>query len=317
MEWYFIVLIVILSLVFLYVVLDFIIAIFVTKMMVEPYCAPFEDAIEYEYKHNKITKEEFEHGFDFQHFTLKSRYGYNLKCSYVKTKENITYPDNKKRVVVLSHGWTSNRYAMLVYGKMYLKRGFDLFIYDHRNHFESDKKITTMGDKEADDLQTVIEYARKTLGENIIIGTHGESMGAATVLINAGRYHSVNFVVEDCGYSSLKDLLAFQCKELKHLPLFPTLIFGNLIFSLRTKTSYSKVTPAKYIATCDDIPMYFVHGDKDNFVPSYMIYKNYDAKPGFKKLTLYEGSAHAFSVIDHKEEYEINLDNFLKEAKII
>ncbi len=317
MPWYFIFIIILLSVIVLLLICDFIIAYFITKTMVEPYCAPIDDVLKHEYKYQRINKDEFEHYFNFEDFDLQSQYGYNLKCSYLKNNQNINFSDNKKRIVVLSHGWTSSRYAMLVYAKMYLNLGFDVFIYDHRNHFQSDKKVTTMGDKEADDLQTVIEYAKKTFGENVLIGTHGESMGAATVMINAGRYHSVDFVVEDCGYSSLEKLLKYQCKELKHLPTFPTIFFGNFIFFVKTKSTYGKVNPIKSIATCDDIPMYFIHGDNDKFVPSYMVYKNYDAKPGFKMLSVYKGSSHAHSVVDYKKEYEKNLIKFLGEAKII
>ena len=96
---------------------------------------------------------------------------------------------------------------MLAYGKLYLNLGFHVVCYDHKNHGQSDKAKTTMGDKEADDLQKVIEFTRSLIGQNIIIGTQGESMGSATSMIHAGRYHSVDFVVEDCGYNNLYDLL--------------------------------------------------------------------------------------------------------------
>ena len=100
---------------------------------------------------------------------------------------------------------------MYLYAKAYLNLGFHVFMIDHRNHGESDKVYTTMGDKEADDLQTLIEYVYEKMGANIVLGTQGESMGAATVMINAGRYHSVDFVSEDCGYHSLKELLLYLC----------------------------------------------------------------------------------------------------------
>ena len=112
------------------------------------------------------------------------------------------------------------------------------------------------------------------LGYSIIVGTHGESMGAATSMNHAGRYHSVDFTVEDCGYSSLYDLLKFLCVVVAHLPVFPTLLFTRMWFKLLTKSSYSKIDPCQAVSTCDDIPMLFIHGDDDKFVPPYMAYKN-------------------------------------------
>ena len=160
-----------------------------------------------------------------------------------------------------------------------------------------------MGDKEADDLQTLIEYVYEKMGANIVLGTQGESMGAATVMINAGRYHSVDFVSEDCGYHDLKSLLAYLCKYQKKIPTWPTLLFSNLIMKVKTKSSFDSCSPIKMISSCDDIPMHFAHGDKDDFVPSYMVYKCYDAKPGFKMIHVYNGSIHARSIAQHTKQY--------------
>ena len=317
MDWWLILIIVIASLLFLFIVAELVISLLVTNMMINPYCTPIDEALEYDFKHNKITKEEFEKDFNFEHFTTTSKHGYKIKCSYIKKKVNVNFKDGKERAVILSHGWTSNRFAMLVYAKMYLKLGFHVFIYDQRNHYESDKRPSTMGDFEADDLEQVYHCAIDRLGYSIVIGSHGESMGAATCMIHAGRYHSVDFTVEDCGYSSLKDLLKYQCVVLKKLPVFPTLLFAEMWYKLLTKSSYSKSDACKEVSTCDDIPMLFIHGDSDDFVPSYMVYKNYDAKNGFKMINVYKNSKHAHSVIDHKEQYEKDLCKFLKKSKII
>ena len=57
MEWYVIALIVIVSLIVLLLALDFIIAYFLTKMMIEPYCAPKKDQLEKEMNLKKIIAE--------------------------------------------------------------------------------------------------------------------------------------------------------------------------------------------------------------------------------------------------------------------
>ena len=115
-----------------------------------------------------------------------------------------------------------------------MELGFHIFVYDHRNHHLSDKKITTMGDKEADDLQLVINYVKEKFNYDVVIGTHGESMGAATVMIHAGRYHSVSFVIEDCGFDDLYDLLYYLQKY--NLNKVPGLLmfFANIVFKIKT-----------------------------------------------------------------------------------
>ena len=63
--------------------------------------------------------------------------------------------------------------------------------------------------------------------------------------------------------------------------------------------------------------MYFAHGDKDGFVPTYMVYQLYDAKNGFKMIDLYKDSKHAVSIVEHYQQYYKNLSNFLYQARII
>ena len=86
---------------------------------------------------------------------------------------------------------------------------------------------------------------------------------------------------------------------------------------IKTKSSFAYSSPIKMIATCDDIPMHFAHGDKDDFVPSYMVYKCYDAKPGFKMIHVYENSIHARSIANHKQQYYKDIKEFLEKANII
>ena len=317
MEWYYVLLIILGSILILYVIFSFVVAYYLTNMVIHPYCTPFQEALDREIKLNKFSLDEYEIYFHREDFDIKSKYGYNLKAMYIPKQVDVNFKDNKERVVILSHGWTSNRFAMLSYAKIYLKLGFHIFVYDHRNHLHSDKRVTTMGDKEADDLQTVIEVVKQRLGANIVIGTHGESMGAATVMIHAGRYHSVDFVVEDCGYNTLKELLTYQCGVYKKIPTFPSMLFSEILFKILTKTSFKDVNCEFEVSTCDDIPICFMHGDNDDFVPTYMAYKLYDNKPGFKRIYLYKDSKHAYSQLDHKDKYEKDVILFLKESNII
>ena len=317
MEWYYIVLIIIGAIILLLFSLDFLIAYYLTKFMLEPYCRSLEDVLEKEFNLNKMNKDEYENYYVPEEFNVMSKYGYNLKAFYIPKKKDIHFKDEKERVVILCHGWTVRHETMYAYAKAYLELGFHVFTYDHRNHGMSDKKITTMGDKEADDLQTIVEFVYEKMGANIVLGTQGESMGAATVMIHAGRYHSVDFVSEDCGFHNLKDLLSYLCKYDKKMPIWPTLMFANLIMKLKTGSSFNSCSPIQMISSCDDIPMHFAHGDKDDFVPSYMVYKCFDAKPGFKMIHVYRDSIHARSIVNHKKQYHKDIQEFLLKSNII
>lgn len=317
MKYLFIIVMIGIALLLLYILLTFIASYFFIRILVHPKHLTNDEGLNYEIEHNRIKKDNYETNYKREDFTVKSNYGYDLVGFYIPKQVNVDFKDGKERAVILVHGWTSNKYSPCIYGDLYLKLGFHVFTYDHRNHGASGIAPTTMGDKEADDLDLIVKMVKNKFNGNVIIGTQGESMGSGTVMIHAGRYQDIDFVVEDCGYSDLKKLLVFQCNEVRHFPPFPTLLFGRLFFYIMTKSTYKKVSPAKEIQHLDNIPMYFVHGEADRFVPLASVYECYEAKSGPKMLTTYPNSQHAKSVQDHNEEYFINLKTFLEKFNII
>ena len=60
--------------------------------------------------------------------------------------------------------------------------------------------------------------------------------------------------------------------------------------------------------------MFFIHGDKDNFVPTYMVHKVYEAKPQPKELWIVPGADHATSYFYYPEEYTSRVEHFIKNA---
>ena len=56
--------------------------------------------------------------------------------------------------------------------------------------------------------------------------------------------------------------------------------------------------------------MLFIHGDQDDFVPTYMVYQLYDAKPAPKELWITPGVDHANSYFKYPEEYTARIKSF-------
>lgn len=57
--------------------------------------------------------------------------------------------------------------------------------------------------------------------------------------------------------------------------------------------------------------MMFIHGSKDNFVPTKMVYQNYKATNGPKELWIAERAAHARSFETYPREYKARVSKFL------
>lgn len=313
----YIIMITILALLILLVGAVLVISFLLSNMIVTPNTSDPDQCYIEEIANGKIIKKEYEQDYHREDFKLVSDYGYTLSGSFIPRDSSVVREDKKERVIVLVHGYTFCQFGSVKYINIFRKLGFHCVIYDHRNHGYSDKAVTTMGYYEARDLKKVCDYFRTKLGEDIILGTHGESMGAATVMMNAPLDDKLAFVIEDCGYSDLSDQLAHNLKKMYHLPRFPFLRVASLFSRLRGGIFFHQVIPKKEVAKCDSLPMLFLHGDRDDFVPTRMIKEVYEAKNGYRRMRIFPNAAHAESYWNNQEEYNREIVAFLKEIKII
>ena len=59
------------------------------------------------------------------------------------------------------------------------------------------------------------------------------------------------------------------------------------------------------------LPVLFIHGEADDFVPCDMSRENYAAAIAEKKLVTYEKATHLHSYLDYPEEYTAEVKAFL------
>jgi fermentation-respiration switch protein FrsA (DUF1100 family) len=237
-------------------------------------------------------------------FHIRSDYGYLLSCELVNSPN-----DTGKKIAILCHGLGYARYGSIKYMDLFLKLGFSVLMYDHRNHGESGKAFTTMGFYEKYDLKRVVDWCYQRYGPDCHIITHGESMGASTVLLHLGIDNRIKCAIADCPYSDLKQLLRHQLKQYYHLPkcLIPV---ENKLNYLRAGFRYQQVSPIRVVSHTE-IPVLFIHGKWDSFVPSSMSRQMYLLKPCNKGLYLVAKARHADSYCRNKEGYDKRVAEFL------
>lgn len=240
-------------------------------------------------------------------FYIVSDYGYLISCELLENIQN--QKKCSKKIAILCHGFSCAKYMSLIYAELFIKLGFDVMIYDHRNHGLSGKALTTMGHFEKYDLKKVVDWCYQKYGEDCQVVTHGESMGASTVLLHLGIDDRVKCAISDCGYSDLKQLLNHQLKIYYHLPLC-LIPLESLITYLRAGFWYRDVSPISIISKVET-PILFIHGKSDRFVPTSMSKQMYDAKKEKKALYLVGKAKHAESCIKNKEGYEERLRRFV------
>lgn len=284
-----------------------------TNIVLKPKVLDNEALYEREVKRGRLN-EAFYRSLRIERFRILSRYGYELACEYLRLpegEEKMSPAGGRKKIAVISHGYTSTKYASAMYAEIFLKRGFEVIIYDQRNHGQSGKGYTTMGYYEKFDLQTVLDWCENRFGQDILIVTHGESMGAATVLNHLVIDKRPAAVIADCGYSDLEDLLRHQLKNRMHLPACIFLPAADIILRFRAGFRIRDVRPADGVA-CSNIPILFIHGDADHFVPTRMSVAMHEMRKESTELLLVKGAAHAVSFNVDREAYEAAVDAFLE-----
>jgi uncharacterized protein len=245
-----------------------------------------------------------------QDVTIVSPFGYKIKALLVE-------PHQSNRYIIIAHGVTENKVNSIKYMNLFLKRGFNAVIYDHRRHGESEGKTTSYGHYEKFDLKAVVDWLKKEKGPNLLLGIHGESMGAATMLLYAGMLEdAADFYIADCPFSSLKDQLRYQLKKEMKLPGSLIIPIGNLFLRLRDKYWITDVSP---ISVIDQIqhPILFIHSKKDDYILPSMTEKLFAQKQGPKMLFLAENGRHAQSLNENAEDYENAIDEFLEKYVVL
>jgi predicted alpha/beta-fold hydrolase len=277
---------------------------------------PYGKGYQREINCNKIDSEEY-YSWEKEIFTLKSDYGYRLSCELLdgrgqvaRSGDNRINRNSPEKIAILCHGLGYAKYSGIKYAKMFFRLGYQVIIYDHRNHGYSGKAHTSMGFYEKYDLKTLVDWCYDRFGEKCIILTHGESMGAATVLMHLGIDRRVNYAIADCAYSDLTQLLCHQLKQYYHLPCF-LIPIESFITYLRAGFWYNEVSPIRVVRH-SLTPVLFIHGKIDNLVPADMTRQMYHNKKRLKAMYLVAGAKHAGSYCKNKEGYEKVVGLFLK-----
>lgn len=253
-----------------------------------------------------LIDDKFYNSLKKENITLKSFDGLKLRGEFID--------NNSDKTIIFCHGITVGLIWSIKYIDMFYERGWNILLYDHRRHGQSEGKYSTYGYLEKKDLDLWVKWIVDKKGNNSVIGLHGESMGAATVLqyININEY--VKFIIADCAYSDLMELLTRKIKEEYTILLYPILYLSNLKSRIRAKFDYRWIKPIECVKKTN-IPIMFIHGNNDKFVPWDMSVAMYKAKVnGMKKLYIAEKAAHARSIEVNKQKYEEEVMSFIEEV---
>lgn len=222
--------------------------------------------------------------------------------------------NNKDNIWIVGvHGYRNSSNTFGEFINPLLKKGYNILLPDLRGCGLSKEKYLTMGNKDKYDVKSWIDYLTEKYPTSKIV-IYGVSMGGATTMMTTGLKLSKNVicVVEDCGYSSLYDELKYEINYFLKLPAFPALNLADLIYRFKNKgVSFKDVSSVEALKK-NEIPILFIHGKNDDFVPYFMLQKVYNANKGYKEKIEFDYTWHAEACMKHTDEYYNSINDFIK-----
>ena len=235
-------------------------------------------------------------------YTVESFDGYLLHVQLLKQTDSTKY-------VILSHGYTDNRFGSLKYVKIYMDSGYQCIIYDLRGHGENESTFTTYGIREGQDLAALIRDTRTRYADLTQLGLHGESLGAASTISSLQYQPEVDWVVADCGFSDIENVLRTGYQN-AHVPVFLVDV-ADAGARIRYGYSLKSMRPIDALDN-NEIPILFLHGAEDTFILPKNSADMAQRTKGISELHYIDGAGHAESVLTEPELYAKYVSDFIK-----
>lgn len=217
---------------------------------------------------------------------------------------------NPKGTLILMHGYKSSpKRDLYVALKNYSELGFNILFVDERATNLSEGKYNTFGVLESKDAISWVKFVKNKWKLPIILG--GVSMGASAVLYAAPYLNKdVKLIVSDsqflCPYDQIKSVI----KNYLHIKDFIFMPMVNIFCKIFAKYDM-KVSVLDNINK-SNIPILFIHGKKDNFVPIKNTLEVYDIYKSPKELLIDDNAFHGMAYLYDSKKYIKTLKEFIK-----
>lgn len=239
---------------------------------------------------------------------IESEDGLKLKARFLKNEQS------NGKAVILAHGYKGNSEQMPGITKYYYEQGYDILKPDARGHGLSEGEYIGYGWHDRRDYVQWVQFLIGEKGEENIF-LHGFSMGAATVLMTSGEKlpSQVKGIIADSGYTTVLEELSHQLRYLYHLPAFPIMQVTSTITNFRAGYTFGEASALVSVQN-NKLPLFIIHGDKDDLVPTEMGQRIFEMAKSKKDLWIVPGAGHTEAYTIAEEEYQKRLKAFLSDA---
>lgn len=218
---------------------------------------------------------------------------------------------------ICCHGYTGEPAEMAKWAHRFAKLGFTVLVPAQRAHELSEGRYVGMGWLEHNDLLAWIHLIVESDPDARIL-LHGNSMGAATVMMAAGDPRlprNVVSAIEDSGYASVRMQFIDSARSMFHLPKLLAAVCvdaAGLVCKYRAGFDFSDASCVEQLKHTT-IPMLFIHGAADTFVSPRFLDMNYGACSSLDREKLLVPDAdHVMSSAVAPDVYWSKVEGFVK-----
>jgi uncharacterized protein len=225
-------------------------------------------------------------GLPQENVTVETFDGLKLNCWFILQKKK------PRGTIIYLHGVGDCKIAGISFARSLYDKGFNIFLYDSREHGESEGYYCTYGFYEKHDVSAVISYVQSRTDIKVgKIGVFGTSMGGAVAILAAAIDHRISAVISEGTYTALRIVFVDYQKRIIKLPWH---FLRNIALVQSQKMANFK---ARLVAPVEDIkrvhvPILIVHGKNDSFIKSDYSKLLYEAANEPKHLLLIDGAEH-------------------------
>jgi pimeloyl-ACP methyl ester carboxylesterase len=216
--------------------------------------------------------------FDVEEVTFEGGDGFMMAGWKVPSQNGAT--------IILLHGYSGNRTAMIWHAKRLVDAGYGVLMYDERASGESEGERRSYGWEDPPDVQGAIRFIEAESGDGLErIGIAGCSMGAQISLYSAAQYPELEAVWAD-GPSSVR---ARDLPPPKN-PIVALIVLGNYsldwMFELRLGMDapapmidvIGNIAPRRIMLVGGGQPHPLVGSEGDWMIPRYAHYAGSNAQ---------------------------------------
>ncbi len=237
-------------------------------------------------------------------FMIKSFDGLDLCGKYYEFSKDAP-------IELMFHGYRGTAERDLSGGvQRCFKLGRSAFIVDQRCSGKSGGNVITFGVNEHKDCLKWVEFMVEHFGSNVKIILTGISMGASTVLMAGGKELPKNVIgiLADCGFTSARDIIKKVIGDLK-LPVKLSYFFVKLGARIFGHFDLEETSAIEEVKKCK-VPVIFIHGEADDYVPCEMSKRLFEACNSKKELVTVPNAGHGLAFLVGNELYFERVTNF-------